>query len=508
MKKLCPYWQPTAQRKAVIKSASAVHFAINAAQCFALFIFSLVIFIPYMSVAAQTDIPENLVITLGQFDASNYPEITMYVNITDQDGNNVGGLAQSDFQVTEDGETVEVVEFAGIGEERLVDIIYVFDTTGSMREEIDGVIHTSIAFADELESKGRDYRLGLVTFGDTILGVYHPDDKLTDNAQQFKDWVSVLSAKGGDGDPENSYGAIKRALQMQFRTQSQKILILITDAPAHVYGDEPDGGYEFEDHDLELGKIRTLLNEHNVSVYAITPAFSDFTSLADSTGGRFYDLDNNPDFTSIIEEIGKTIASQYRITYRSPRPTYDGTRRNVQIKIGHSDISTEYHEQHLLTVQSDLLVGTLCLLPLLAALSIPTMLAYFGRQLKPPAGVQSSGSAISSTPRAVSGAYQDAYLQDAAPPNVADSMGTNSTMSPSATQCRICGYAMSSTARFCPRCGQPAQSGSLGNAVMPTLLAQSPQSTPTVPETCPACGRQVRPGAKFCNACGHKFTSG
>ena len=423
-------------------------------QLFLLFLL-VVTGLPFISAAAQGDVPDDLVITIGQFDAENYPEITLYVNVTDKDGKNVGGLQQTDFQVTEDGATVEVVDFAGIGEARPVEIVYVFDTTGSMSEEIDGVIRTSIAFADELESKGRDYRLGLVTFGDVVLSVYRSDDTLTDSAEQFKDWVSVLSANGGEGDPENTYGALKRALQMQFRSEAQKIFILITDAPAHVYGDAPDGGGSFDDPDLVLGRIGDLLNEKSISVYAITPSFPDFTSLAEITGGRFYDLDNNPDFTGIIEEIGETIASQYRITYRSPRPTYDGTRRNVQIKIGQSDVSTEYHEQHLLTVQSNILVGVVCLLPLLAALILPLAVQYFLRSRGSHAA--GSGAAAHAT-----------------------------------------GTATAGTASFVEQ--------SNVKPVVRTITAEAPPAV-SPPPVCPSCGRPVRAGAKFCNSCGYRIIS-
>ncbi len=415
------------------------------------------------SALAQGDIPEDLVITIGQFDVSNYPEITLYVNVTDRSGRNVTTLKQEHFSVTEDGSPVEVVGFAGMGQPRLVDIVYVFDTTGSMSNEIDGVIRTSQAFADELVSKGRDYRLGLVAFGDDVRQVYRPDDTLTDNANEFKGWVGSLKAQGGDGQPENDYGAIKRAAQMKFRQEAQKIFILITDAPPHRYGDERDSGVAFDDPDLDHQPILNLVQGKGISIYAVTPSYNEFTSLAEATGGRFYDIKRNPDFTSIIEAIGETIASQYRITYRSPRPNYDGTRRNVQVKVGSAATTTAYHEQHLLTIQSNWLVGVLCLFPLLAALAMPL-------------GAQ-----------ALVG-YLRAQQAD---------VKAGMAQVPEVSTCQRCGHALKPGARFCPACGQPMGVAQAG----PGAPAQVHASR------CPNCDQDLRAGARFCNRCGFRLPS-
>lgn len=377
---------------------------------------------------AQTEVPEDLVITISQFDTSKYPEITLYVNVKDGTGKHVTNLTRSDFSVSEDDKAVEMVDFAGEGQARLVDIVYVFDTTGSMSEEIKGVIRTSLAFADQLVSKGRDYRLGLVTFSDQVLQVYRQDDALSDQAEEFKGWVSGLKAEGGDGDPENAYGAIKRAAQMKYRDGAQKIIILITDAPPHKYGDADDGGQRFDDPDLSSTRILDLLKGKGISVYAVTPAYTEFTTLAADSGGQFYDLKVNPDFTSMIEEIGETLANQYRITYRSPRPTYDGTRRDVTVKVGEKAATKEYSEKHLLTIQSNCLVGLLCLTPLLGALVIPLA----GKAALKYLQARSAGE----VPPA------------AAPP----SLVRPEEMSPPQA-CPKCGNLLRSGAKFCNACG-------------------------------------------------------
>lgn len=402
----------------------------------------------YGAARAQTPPPEGWTVTIGQFDASKYPEITLYLNVADSAGQQVTDLKQEDFFVTEDGQAVTITGFAGLNENRPVDIVFVFDTTASMSEEIAGVVRTSLTFADELERKGRDYRLGLVTFSDVVLQVNRPDHSLTDRASEFKEWASKLTADGGDGEPENDYAAIHRALEMNFRPQAQIVLILITDAPVHRFGDPPDGGTTFDDPNLELKPTLDSLKARGASVYAVAPAFAEFTSLTSETGGRFYDIHQNPDFTGLINEIGQMLANQYRITYRSPRPTYDGTRRNVQVLVGGAQARKMYAEQHLLNVQSNCLIGLLCLLPLTFALIAPMAVRMVWRWIQP-APPASQIAPISNGENVVPPA---AIVTNAAPVGVE---GLGQPPAPEEIQviCPNCSQVARQGARFCSRCG-------------------------------------------------------
>lgn len=434
-------------------------------------------FRPNTIVLAQDSSTDDFIVSIGQLDTSNYPEITIFVSVTDSKGEPVAGLSAEDFSVTEDGAAVKIVDFAGIGEPRPVDVVYVFDTTGSMSEEIDGVIETSIQFAEELESKGRDYRLGLVTFADQVRAVYRDDNTLTDDVKEFKAWVRSLGAEGGGGDEENDYGAIKRAVQMQFRDEAQRIIILITDAPPHHYGDFPDEFNFFDDPDLTKDRALALLNQEMISIYSVTPAEPEFIALASETGGKFYDINRNPDFTAIIEEIGETIASQYKITYISPRPTYDGTRRDIVITIGEVTVSEKYTEEHLLHIQSDPLVGVVCLAPLLLGVLLPFgvhVLLNWRRS-------QVSAQAVPSVSPALPVQPPVALPTKSAKPSPEET---------ASAQCSHCGRPLRQGARFCAGCGQ-----SIAPAMAPT-----PAQT-----QCPNCRRSLRPDAKFCAGCGKRL---
>ena len=115
---------------------------------------------------------------------------------------------------------------------------------------------------------------------------------------------------------------------MQFRADAQKVLLLITDAAPHQAGD----GTPFSR--LTTPALAAKLRDEGFVVYAAAVDDPGYRSLVNETGGHFYALARRADFTGFIDEIGGDIAKQYRLTYKSPRSSYDGTRRNIVISVG------------------------------------------------------------------------------------------------------------------------------------------------------------------------------
>jgi VWFA-related protein len=406
---------------------------------------------------------DDFVVRLVQADASSYPEITLYVGVTDAAGQPVGNLKRDDFSVIEDGKDVDIIAFAGVGDIRSVDIVFVFDTTTSMAGEVEGMRQTSIAFATKLEETSRDYRLGLVDFGDVINRVLKGDGTLTDNAEEFRNWIASIRLAGGGYDiPENSLGALQEATQMSFRDGTQKIFILITDAPPHHYGDPNDANVSFDDPTLNLEQTLQRLMETNVTVYIVAPQNGDFRRIVQETGGQFYNIHGKSDFTDIIDNIGTLISQQYRLTYVSPRPTYDGTRRDIRVTVGESTGTGEYLEKHLLNIRSNWLIGLILLTPLLLALALPPVLTRANYRRSGPEMAKVVDADFALVPPS----------QPAATP---------------ASICPHCGHPLRAGAKFCSGCGRTLAPMPIGSM------------------TCPHCGNTLRPLAKFCSKCGQRL---
>lgn len=269
---------------------------------------------------------------------SNGGAVGLYFSLTDMRGQPVGQLNLDHVKILEDGQPAKVIDFRGEEQGRPVDIVVVFDITESMGPFIDGMKEATNAFADRLSKANRDYRLGLVTFEDYVTR----DEKVfTRSATEFKSWIGALQAVGGGDIPENSLDALMIAARFPFRPDAQAVVILITDAPNHFKGDgsEKNNPYGHEISQLTADQVLAELKQANLSVYAITPppfVAPDLHNMAKQTGGQHYNIvSEGRRFPELIGNIGRSLASQYFLTYQSPQPYEDGTSREVVLKISH-----------------------------------------------------------------------------------------------------------------------------------------------------------------------------
>ncbi len=296
---------------------------------------------------------------LAHFDSDGAVQLDF--GLTDQDGQPVGNLTKDDVQVFEDGKPAKILYFRGVGQGRPVDIVFVLDITESMQPYIDAVKQNMINFAQDLAQNHRDYRLGLVTFEDYVVSAY-PDcncpyrKTLTADVQQFTDWVGTLHAGGGGDIPEDPLDALSYAATLPFRPDAQGIIIMITDAPPHVAGDGPDrtgdAAYRLHHPDPnadvteETGaSVASKLSKNGLTLYAVAPPpfiAPQYQQIVQATRGRLYNIVTEENrFPELVREIGHSIATQYSLTYLTPRPIQDGTNRTVELRVSYNGQSSE-----------------------------------------------------------------------------------------------------------------------------------------------------------------------
>jgi FHA domain/von Willebrand factor type A domain len=290
---------------------------------------------------------------LTHFDSDGGVELDF--GLTDQAGQPVGNLTKDNVQVFEDGKPAKILYFRGVGQGRPVDIVFVLDITESMQPYIDAVKQNIINFAQDLRANNRDYRLGLVTFEDYVVSKY-PDcnceyrNTMTSDVQKFTGWVGGLHAGGGGDIPEDQLDALAYAASFPFRPEAQGIIIIVTDAPPHHDGD--GSGYTqhdqaFWDHhqrgvqvtDMTGDKLAALLQKDGLTLYAVAPPpfiAPEYKQVVDATHGRLYNIVTEEDrFSDLVREIGHSIATEYSLTYLTPRPVEDGTNRSVELRVNY-----------------------------------------------------------------------------------------------------------------------------------------------------------------------------
>jgi VWFA-related protein len=286
--------------------------------------------------------PKTIVKAVAQ--SSRYPEVEVIVNVRDAaSGRGVYGLDKTDFTVAENNDLQEVHGFVvkAAGKVEPIDIVFVFDQTGSMQDEIDAVKENTLMFADILRGSGMDFRLGLVTFSDAVEKVRD----LTADAGEFKGWISEIRANAGGDEPENGLAALDRALQFKFRPGAQVVFILITDAPYHQ--NDPVTS-------LSMLPLAKKIKLEGIRIYPITVDLAQYQWMARETEGTAFNI--TKDFSSIIESLAVTLTAQYRLTYVTKNPSFDNTPRNVEVQIKrYGSALASYRSSANITVSSQLI---------------------------------------------------------------------------------------------------------------------------------------------------------
>jgi hypothetical protein len=292
---------------------------------------------------------------LQHFDSDGGVELDF--GLTDENGQPVGNLKPDNVKVFEDGKPAKIVDFRGVGQGRPVDIVFVMDITESMQPYIDAVKQNMISFARDLAANNRDYRLGLVTFEDYVVSKY-PDcncayrNQMTSDVSQFISWVGSLHAGAGGDIPEDQLDALAYAAGFPFRPDAQVILILITDAPPHHAGDgsahtDHDAAYwnHHPDRDADVTnltgtEVAQMLKKNGITLYAVVPPpfiAPEYAEIVQATHGRSYNIITEEGrFADLVRELGHSIATEYSLTYLTPRPIEDGTERQVELKVDYN----------------------------------------------------------------------------------------------------------------------------------------------------------------------------
>ncbi|KAG2372638.1 hypothetical protein C9374_013702 [Naegleria lovaniensis] len=131
----------------------------------------------------------------------------------------------------------ELVDFS----EKIVDLVFVCDNTGSMSGEINVAKDTIQTIISSLHDHFKsDLRFSAVSYRD------HSDDHavkeypFTRDVSVAKSYIQEMSAIGGGDYPEALASALKVVSEMPFNKNGKKIVIWIADAPPHGMGASGD----------------------------------------------------------------------------------------------------------------------------------------------------------------------------------------------------------------------------------------------------------------------------
>lgn len=214
-------------------------------------------------------------------------------------------------------------ETAGYTAMSQADIVFVIDTTGSMREEINSVKENVSLFVDSLYNQGISAQLALVTYEDIDFDGFestrvhkNDDQNWYRDIETYKTTLENLPLGRGGDLSECAVDGLETARLLDMRESAGKVFVLLTDAAP-----KDDNRYGIPSMDAEI----ELLKNAGVNCYVVSSAADKeaYHSLYSKTDGLWADITGNFQNTlsNISDKIGTQIVGEgYWIYLQGPVP--------------------------------------------------------------------------------------------------------------------------------------------------------------------------------------------
>jgi Ca-activated chloride channel homolog len=264
--------------------------------------------------------------------------VSILANVTDAKGEPVIGLAQSAFQLFEEGVAQEIVRFEP-QTNRPLDLALMVDTSGSAVIELKIERDAALHFVQEVVRPGD--RLAVFSFTSDVIQLCN-----------FSDDPRLLEAAVRRVDPgadmgTSLYDAVVLGSQSVKRqgADRRRALVIITDAG------ETTSYWKFDD-----ARRAAVASDALLYTVVVRPMKSDagwntagehaVETITDSTGGAMFYPTDLSELTGIFDQINRELRTQYLLGYY-PTPTPPaGSSRHVAVKVNTGD-NVRYRKEYL-----------------------------------------------------------------------------------------------------------------------------------------------------------------
>lgn len=385
-------------------------------------------------------------VEVSQVDQSDFPTIKVYVAVRDEANQPVPSLTREQFQLKENGQPVEIIDFKGSGSVPLT-MLLVIDRSGSMQgAKLSAATGAAAAFVDQMRAEDR---VALMVFSTQV-----------STAQPFShDKAALRRAIGGVQVDSGTawYDAAWASLDEINRQSGRRGVILLSDGEDN----REQSGLLFLFGSAGSRRSFDELIEH--AAQQPTPVYviglgrrgsggddgidePRLQKLAEVTHGRYYFQPQPDQLRALYADLSAGFQKEYEITFKSANPANSGTWRDIDVSVASAGSGVTgqgrgaYLESHVLNLKSSLPIALVLLVPLIGALVLPVLRDR--RRRRPPA--PSSDSASAGAPPAAPPPWASDPV--AAPPS-------HSARRPAF--CSRCGAALRPEAKFCGKCGKP-----------------------------------------------------
>ena len=262
-------------------------------------------------------------IRITQIDTSDFPKVTVYVTVTDSDGDPVG-LDPARIRLMENGEIIPLDQSEGAGEIDPLTVLLAMDISGSMlyAKKLESAKAAARVFVDQLRPTDR---IGLLAFHTEIFYV----QPITEDRELILNAIDNLKAE----EDTVMYDALIEGINILSEIKGRKGVVAITDGLDTLSQATPESVLEqigptglsistigLGDPDQDLGEFSAI--DEDILKY-----------LAENAGGVYAYANDQESLSEIYQSYAVAFKSEYQLTYTSPSTLRDGVNRALSVSL-------------------------------------------------------------------------------------------------------------------------------------------------------------------------------
>ncbi len=263
-----------------------------------------------------------VLINVTQVDQSRFPQVDVYVSVTDASGGPVRNLAPNAFRLQQNGKPVNLLAATRSGEQGAVSTVLVIDRSGSMSfgGKMDGAKEAAATFVNQMRPGDKT---ALVQF-DTEIDTLQP---LTADKTALLASIQKITPRGNTA----LYDALAQAAKYFESESGRKAVIAVTDGMDNASKSNRDNALDL----AQSGgySIYTVGLGNRAAGYGNQEGIDEplLREVAAASMGTYYPSPDASQLVSLYQQISLLIQNEYKLTYVSPDPLRDGLKRSIVV---------------------------------------------------------------------------------------------------------------------------------------------------------------------------------
>ncbi len=287
-----------------------------------------------LSSAATAFAQSGTQVRITQVDNSKFPTVTVYVSVTNSAGEPVG-VDPATIQISENGQVMQILDARGGGQpgegaaEPLTTML-VIDISGSMDKNFKLKAAKDAAKSYTAQMRAAD-QAGLMTF-DTQ--TYYVQQITADPAKM----TSAIEGLKTGGDTA-MFDALVEAEKNLSSISGRKAIIALTDGLDNHSQNTVDSVIE----QIGPGGLTISTIGFGDAGTASQSGLDEgsLKSLAERSGGLYSFAADSESLSALYQQLGRTLQSEYAISYISPSTLRDGINRNLTVSLSGVGVITQ-----------------------------------------------------------------------------------------------------------------------------------------------------------------------